>query len=184
MKHHIKSVNNMIRNKKGMTLLELLVSVVLISVIMLFMYKLIADVRSEKKEVDKITDNVIKLNEIEAKAQDIILNYNINRLGFNPGSTQFWFAMEKNTGRSYIGSFLFEGKKITLKIDSTLPSVVSETVVWNLTDIEFERMCYELSDDKKVINYKIFFTNNNFIKIPLHNADRVYYSGTECPDEE
>ena len=52
-------------NNKGMTLMELLVSVVLISVIMIFMYKLIADVRNEKKKNDKITDNILKISEVQ-----------------------------------------------------------------------------------------------------------------------
>lgn len=65
-------------NSKGMTLMELIVSVALISIIMIFMYKLISDVRYEKKENDKITDNILKTNEIAVDSVNEIvslLNY-------------------------------------------------------------------------------------------------------------
>ena len=50
-------------NKKGMTLIELLVCVTLVSGIMAFMYKLISDVRNQKKNIDNLNDIYLKIED-------------------------------------------------------------------------------------------------------------------------
>lgn len=177
----------MISNKKGMTLLELLVSVVLISVIMLFMYKLISDVRSEKKENDKLTTNLVKISEIEAKLQKIIIDYNLNKVGYgrDVDSKYMVFGIKSSVAVHYVAwLYFFEGGAIELKVDSTLSGIENETVKWSLEGLELQNVCYEVSENKNILNYKVYLSDNNLIEIPLHNADEVYYSGTECPDEE
>lgn len=170
-------------NKKGMTLLELLVSVVLISVIMLFMYKLISDVRNEKEENDRLTNNLVKISEIEAKLQEIIINYNLNQV--SNGSKYMVFNIKRNTVSHNVATLSFgEGGSIELVIDSNLSGIKKETVKWSLEDAEFESVCYEINENKDLANYKIYLSNNNLIEIPIYFDAELSISRDECPNNE
>lgn len=173
LKLHMKLVNNMINNKKGMTLIELLVSVVLISAIMIFMYKLISDVRTEKNEIDKITDNSIKINEIEAKLQKIILDNKLNRIVSYDSNDKKYMVFSLNA-RPVAYLYFLEDGTIDLKVDTTK----DERLKWKLSNT-VEDVCYESNESKKLINYKIFLTDNNIIEIPIYNEE-LTASGDKC----
>lgn len=92
-------------NNKGMTLMELLVSVLLISVIMIFMYKLISDVRSSKRENDKIMDNIIKISEIEVDSVNEFtseLSYDKNEINIIRIWNDIWYIDSKKINAHYI----------------------------------------------------------------------------------
>lgn len=88
-------------NNKGMTLMELLVSVALISIIMLFMYKLISDVRSEKKDNDKVTDNILKISEIEVESINEIISELIYEKG-ELNTVRLWNDVWYNKDNNYV----------------------------------------------------------------------------------
>lgn len=167
-------------NKKGMTLLELLVSVALISAIMIFMYKLISDVRNEKKEIDKLTNNSIKINEIEAKIQKTILEYNLNKIIYSNSSTpQYLIFYLRNHPVAQL--YLSNDGTIELKINN-LTGIERERIKWKLSNILIENVCYEINEYKNLANYKIFLSNNNIIEIPIYN-DELSMSGTKCENK-
>lgn len=77
-------------NNKGMTLVELLVSVVLLTGVMVFMYRLISDVKSQKKKIDTKYSNYMKIQEIEYTVTDYINK--INALSKNDGNASVVLA--------------------------------------------------------------------------------------------
>lgn len=83
--HTLNKVNN-----KGMTLVELLVSVVLLTGVMVFMYRLISDVKSQKKKIDTKYSNYMKIQEIEYTVTDYINK--INALSKNDGNASVVLA--------------------------------------------------------------------------------------------
>ena len=83
--HPLNKVNN-----KGMTLVELLVSVVLLTGVMVFMYRLISDVKFQKKKIDTKYSNYMKIQEIEYTVTDYINK--INALSKNGGNASVVLA--------------------------------------------------------------------------------------------
>lgn len=77
-------------NNKGMTLVELLVSVVLLTGVMVFMYRLISDVKFQKKKIDTKYSNYMKIQEIEYTVTDYINK--INALSKNGGNASVVLA--------------------------------------------------------------------------------------------
>lgn len=77
-------------NNKGMTLVELLVSVVLLTGVMVFMYRLISDVKFQKKKIDTKYSNYMKIQEIEYTVTDYINK--INALSKNDGNASVVLA--------------------------------------------------------------------------------------------
>ncbi len=60
-------------NNKGVTLTELLVSVVMLSTAMILMYSLMSDIRLRKKEVDLRSNDIVKVGDVEHKLQQFIM---------------------------------------------------------------------------------------------------------------
>lgn len=83
--HTLNKVNN-----KGMTLVELLVSVALLTGVMVFMYRLISDVKFQKKKIDTKYSNYMKIQEIEYTVTDYINK--INALSKNDGNASVVLA--------------------------------------------------------------------------------------------
>ncbi len=137
-------------NKNGMTLMELIVSVALISVIMIFMYKLIADVRSDKNENDKITDNIIKISEIEIAIQNIIVKESISKIILDGGTIEIPNMKLK---------FKDENKNVVIELDG------EEDKKWTLENLSLGNYCYS------------GITNGSVnLKINLNSGDKTLYT--------
>lgn len=138
-------------NNKGMTLVELLISVVLISVIMIFMYQLIDDVRRDKKSSDYLMDNLIKISEIEVAIQNKLINKTIPQININKTSKTINFAFANfSTETSIIN---FNDTKWTL----------------NGLEVNWDKACYK-SDGRNIL-----------IKIPLKDKNEKITSLIEIP---
>lgn len=161
-------------NNKGMTLMELIVSVALISIIMIFMYKLISDVRYEKKENDKITDNIIKISEIEVAIENIIDEKSPNKVKLENGKVEFYNNSQKIATLSYNEVGVFEISNI----------LTSEIKKWTLSDIKVNSSCVDYDSDNKILNIKVYLISNEnniyTIEIPYFNKSLTSVSGTSC----
>ena len=60
-------------NNKGMTLTELLVSIVMLSVAMVLMYGLMSNLQKKRNDVDLRADDLIRIADIESKLQQYIM---------------------------------------------------------------------------------------------------------------
>lgn len=113
-------------NNKGMTLVELIISVALISIIMLFMYKLILDVRKEKKEINSLTDNILKISDIEVKVFNKYMehvNYDnvFEKAIVSNNSNSFTIILkEKDVSSQHIYNINIQDNKLSLSENSTL----------------------------------------------------------------
>ncbi|MBQ9834570.1 MAG: prepilin-type N-terminal cleavage/methylation domain-containing protein [Bacilli bacterium] len=61
-------------NKKGMTLIELIVSIAMLSVALVFMYGLMTNLQRKKNDNDAYTDNIMKIVDIETKIQNVLMD--------------------------------------------------------------------------------------------------------------
>lgn len=141
-------------NNFGMTLMELIVSVALISVIMIFMYKLIADVRSDKNENDKLTDNIIKISEIEVEVQNLIIKENVSEVTLGDGSIEF---------PNLNINFSKENDNVIITLDKNKDGVADKK--WTLENLSLGNYCYS------------GITNGSVnLKINLNSGDKTLYA--------
>ncbi len=180
-------------NNKGMTVMELLVSVALISVIMIFMYRLIADVRAEKNENDKITDNIIKISEIEVETINEItsqLSYEKNEIKNiditkekNDTGEEILITIKKQTGEEFIYKIGYTKSsedifKIYLKNNSLL--LKQWSLSQNIDEIEINKK--DLYQNKQLVcQFDLLLKSNNKtinnISLPLYFYTDTYTEG-------
>lgn len=102
-------------NKKGMTLLEIVISIALISVVMLFLFSLLNDIQYESKHTSYAKDFLVSRATIIKDVQEDILNNNITNV------MQVNVDANKTTLNFFVGSnpsnmnLEVESKKITYK---------------------------------------------------------------------
>ena len=103
-------------NKKGMTLLEIIISIALISVVMLFLFSLLNDIQYESKHSSYAKDFLVSRATIIKDVQEDILNNNITNVGqVNADANKTTLNFEMGNG-TYTGMNLeVESKKITYK---------------------------------------------------------------------
>lgn len=103
-------------NKKGMTLLEIIISIALISVVMLFLFSLLNDIQYESKHTSYAKDFLVSRATIIKDVQEDILNNNITNVGqVNADANKTTLNFEMGNG-TYTGMNLeVESKKITYK---------------------------------------------------------------------
>ena len=102
-------------NKKGMTLLEIVISLALISVVMLFLFSLLNDIQYESKHTSYAKDFLVSRATIIKDVEEDILNNNITNV------MQVNVDANKTTLNFFVGSdpsnmnLEVESKKITYK---------------------------------------------------------------------
>lgn len=102
-------------NKKGMTLLEIVISIALISVVMLFLFSLLNDIQYESKHTSYAKDFLVSRATIIKDVEEDILNNNITNV------MQVNVDANKTTLNFFVGSdpsnmnLEVERKKITYK---------------------------------------------------------------------
>uniref|UniRef100_UPI0040260636 prepilin-type N-terminal cleavage/methylation domain-containing protein n=1 Tax=Candidatus Ventrenecus sp. TaxID=3085654 RepID=UPI0040260636 len=102
-------------NKKGMTLLEIVISIALISVVMLFLFSLLNDIQYESKHSSYAKDFLVSRATIIKDVEEDILNNNITNV------MQVNVDANKTTLNFFVGSdpsnmnLEVESKKITYK---------------------------------------------------------------------
>lgn len=149
-------------NKKGMTLLEIIISIALISVVMLFLFSLLNDIQYESKHSSYAKDFLVSRATIIKDVQEDILNNNItNVMPVNVDTN-------KTTLNFFVGSdpsnmnLEVESKKITYK------NAAGEKESFSLSNDNDEEMF-------DVANIKINFSAESKIYKPVDiNGDGNY----------
>jgi prepilin-type N-terminal cleavage/methylation domain-containing protein len=138
--------------KKGFTLLELLVSVSLISIVVAFLFRLFVDLEYSNKGNDYSKDNQQTRAIILKRVQDDFLDYGL--IGLNDTGSS---ATELKVNFKYKNS-----KTGTLKVNTnsvTYTDATGSTEKWTL-NAENSYMSYNITCVKYVVDY-----NDNFIYI-------------------
>lgn len=102
-------------NKKGMTLLEIVISIALISVVMLFLFSLLNDIQYESKHSSYAKDFLVSRATIIKDVQEDILNNNITNVmpvNVDTNKTTLNFFVGNNPSNMNLE---VESKKITYK---------------------------------------------------------------------
>lgn len=181
-------------SNKGMTLIELIVSVALISIIMLFMYKLISDVRNEKKENDKLANNIITISEIIVDLENRITKQDITKIQV----TKYWqsyviFYNYTMSNEKYTVSFEFKKKNNGIIISVSNSKEVNGSYQvqpysvkkWTINDLMLDLNAVEIrrnpknSENLKFINIIIPLKDSNGkivsnIELPYYDTDFSY----------
>jgi len=137
-------------NKKGMTLLEIVISIALISVIMLFLFSLLNDIQYESKHSSYAKDFLVSRATIIKDVQEDILNNNITnvmQVSSNENKTDVHFFKNDTS----IMSLEVESKKITYK------NVLGEVESFSLSE----------DNDDEVFDF-------NHIKVSNYEGNKIY----------
>lgn len=149
-------------NKKGMTLLEIIISIALISVVMLFLFSLLNDIQYESKHSSYAKDFLVSRATIIKDVQEDILNNNITNVmpvNVDTNKTTLNFFVGNNPSNMNLE---VESKKITYK------NAAGEKESFSLSNDNDE----ELFD---VANIKINFSAESKIYKPVDiNGDGNY----------
>lgn len=147
-------------NKRGMTLTELIVSVALVSVIMVFMYQALSLVRKDKKKNELLTNNIVKISEIETIVENAMINSNITTIG----------SVSKGTYK-YGYSFIGRGVKMcTIQFFNEDDEETNEKYVvvdacgkrYRLDGLKYnpDNVCYRYNITTDVHNFFLLFNFN------------------------
>lgn len=137
-------------NKKGMTLLEIVISIALISVVMLFLFSLLNDIQYESKHSSYAKDFLVSRATIIKDVQEDILNNNITnvmQVSSNENKTDVHFFKNDTS----IMSLEVESKKITYK------NVLGEVESFSLSE----------DNDDEVFDF-------NHIKVSNYEGNKIY----------
>lgn len=152
-------------NKNGLTLVELLVSIVLLGSIMAFMYKLISDVKSEKREVDTLNDNYIKIQESVLAIENELATKNPHIIELIDTKAIF---KDKNNKQLFL-----------LSIDGN--TIESGSRKWVFQDIAKLKYCYLAKATINNIASADSIPYNILIKIMLYDKNDKYIDAIEIP---
>lgn len=149
-------------NKKGMTLLEIVISIALISVVMLFLFSLLNDIQYESKHSSYAKDFLVSRATIIKDVQEDILNNNITNVmpvNVDTNKTTLNFFVGNNPSNMNLE---VESKKITYK------NAAGEKESFSLSNDNDEEMF-------DVANIKINFSAESKIYKPVDiNGDGNY----------
>ena len=120
-------------NNKGLTLIELLISIVMLTISIVLMYGLMSNLQKKRVEVDSRTKDIVKISDIEQTIQE----YMMGPVDVNYGRQNATIAIQESTS-----------SKIIIKI-TTDSNIYENTIT--------------ISSDKHIINYsqKIGSNTNN-----------------------
>ena len=103
-------------NKKGMTLLEIVISIALISVVMLFLFSLLNDIQYESKHTSYAKDFLVSRATIIKDVEEDILNNNITDVSqVNVDANKTTLNFQTGDGTYGKMNLEVESKKITYK---------------------------------------------------------------------
>lgn len=163
-------------NKKGMTLIELLVCVTLVSGIMAFMYKLISDVRNQKKNIDNLNDIYLKIEDSIVDIENSINTIHPDKITLDANNKVIF----ENTG---------DEKQTIITVENNVISMDANTKKWTYETASSSELCYTFSDTTKMFLLKVYLKDKNnkyidAIEIPYYEKNlRVIVNGSnwnEC----
>lgn len=134
-------------NKKGMTLIELLVCVTLVSGIMAFMYKLISDVRNQKKNIDNLNDIYLKIEDSIVDIENGINTIHPDKITLDTNRVIF-----ENTG---------DKKQTIITVENNVISMDNNTKKWTYETASSSELCYTFSETTKMFLLKVYLKDQN-----------------------
>lgn len=134
-------------NKKGMTLIELLVCVTLVSGIMVFMYKLISDVRNQKKNIDNLNDIYLKIEDSIVDIENGINTIHPDKITLGTNKVIF-----ENTG---------DKKQTIIAVENNVISMDDNTKKWTYETASSSELCYTFSETTKMFLLKVYLKDQN-----------------------
>lgn len=79
-----------LKNKKGLTLVELLICIVMMSGLSILMYNLLSDISTKRKSAETLGNMVIKGSEATAALEQMIYNVNISEITISQEKVEFY----------------------------------------------------------------------------------------------
>lgn len=137
-------------NKKGMTLLEIVISIALISVVMLFLFSLLNDIQYESKHSSYAKDFLVSRATIIKDAEEDILNNNITNV------------MQVSAGEGKVNLNFFRD-------DTSLMSIEVESKKITYKNVAGEKESFSLSEDN---DDEVF--DFNHIKVSNYEGNKIY----------
>lgn len=192
-------------NKKGMTLMELIISIAMLSVGLVFMYGLMVNLQNKKSKNDAHTDDLVKIAEIETEIQKSIMSFT----DFGQDSVNSVVICDSGNDSSYdlVGIIITDNgktqsKEIGWSKVGTNSSIIiknkNESGVWNverkwnlnesINNIDATIKCNNDALEKEVmcqLNFYLKDVDNNIIdaiNVPLYyktNSFNLSVSKTE-----
>lgn len=144
-------------NKKGMTLVELIVSIGLLSIIMAFLFKIILDVKYEKDLSGFADNNQINRAEIVKTIQDDLLNQNLVSYTSTRDYVFFRYANETKTLHISNDTLTYSDRKWTIKDeDYSYGNIEVEQIGDSYVKIIIP-VTSDLEEDSSIDDIEIFF---------------------------
>lgn len=137
-------------NKKGMTLLEIVISIALISVVMLFLFSLLNDIQYESKHSSYAKDFLVSRATIIKDVEEDILNNNITNV------------MQVSAGEGKVNLNFFRD-------DTSLMSIEVESKKITYKNAAGEKESFSLSEDN---DDEVF--DFNHIKVSNYEGNKIY----------
>lgn len=157
-------------NNRGVSLIELIISVGLISVVIVFIYNLIADVNTKMTNPDFAIQNQVNRFEIIKAVQNDALQNPISSIIKSSGRIVIYFKDGKTSTLAYTYANMFDGDIITYTNRNGLPTK------WIL-----DKGCYVTRTYSQISvvgsSSSIGFT----IKIPIYTTSALNDSGDNNP---
>ena len=163
-------------NRKGMTLVELIISIALLSVVLGFLFKILLDVKYESEHAGYATNNQINRAEIIRTVQEDILEY-----GMHPSTNSEVFAYENHASIDYGETETeIDGKRVVYRKTGSLyitDENVLEYALETATKIyESSSSTREYYDTDEVKKWEIKDKNYKFGNFELEESDdRCYF---------
>ncbi len=135
---------------KGLTIIELLVSIVLLSVVMIFVFALLIDIRQEEQRSNFSSADLLNRSIIMQNIQEILLENGLTDIAFTSNSNSQTFTMTHKTSKKTI--ITIEENKLTLNYNGDIEAWILESSVY-----DFNLTCYanERKGDKEIITIRI-----------------------------
>lgn len=159
------------KNNKGMSMVELLVCMAMLSVTMVFMYELITNLQAKRNKIDAEADNMVLIADIESTIQKELFgteDYNFGRNKLN--------ITTRDEDRNIIITKDRVDKVIQIISKNNIETITLEANNWKLKKgIKYKGIDEELYTDslsgKTYKTYIIKFEDNSgnlqYIKIPM-----------------
>src|SRR5574344_1774973 len=159
-------------NKKGVTLIELIISMVLISVVMVFMYRLLININNEITNSTFAIDNQQNRLEIIDTVEEDILYKTLTTLT-NTNNTSIIFGFDDNT--SSVLSISIESNKYYI----TYKDTQNNAKKWEVKNAYHHNMIY-ICTNKDIAQTKYLYT----ITIPILTINYKGDKLTTMPTED
>lgn len=137
-------------NKKGMTLLEIIISIALISVVMLFLFSLLNDIQYESKHSSYAKDFLVSRATIIKDVEEDILNNNITNV------------MQVSAGEGKVNLNFFRDDTSLMSIE-----VESKKLTYKNALGEVESFSLSEDNDDEVFDF-------NHIKVSNYEGNKMY----------